>query len=216
MDTEQNIALHTAESLLQINAIKINIRNPFTWVSGIRSPIYCDNRQILSYPEIRAEVSSNIGSIVSREFAHCEIIAGVATGAIAHGVLVAERLNKPFIYVRGQAKGHGLSNKIEGKIFPGAKVVVIEDLVSTGNSSIEAVQALRNAGCEVLGMVAIFSYELPQAIIAMEENHCALFTLSNFSSLMKQAGSSGMLSATDIEVLTEWRLNPESFYHGQI
>lgn len=216
MQSEQRIALHTAESLLQINAIKINVKNPFTWVSGIRSPIYCDNRQILSYPEIRAEISSNLAAMVSREFVSCELIAGVATGAIAHGVLVADKLKKPFIYVRNKAKGHGLSNKIEGKFSPGAKVVVIEDLVSTGQSSIEAVLALRDAGCEVLGMAAIFSYELPQAIKAMEEQQCALFTLSNFSALMQQADSNGTLSAIEIELLTKWRLNPESFYHGQI
>lgn len=212
MHDENSMAIKTAASLLQINAIKINVKNPFTWVSGIKSPVYCDNRQILSYPDIRTAIAADLASIVSREFPSCQVIAGVATGAIAHGILVAEKLNKPFIYVRNAPKGHGLTNRIEGKLQTGERVVVIEDLVSTGLSSLEAVKAIRDAGCEVLGMAAIFSYELPQAIKAMEQHQCALFPLSNFSSLLQQVNLAHMLTADEEKILREWRLNPEKYY----
>jgi orotate phosphoribosyltransferase len=212
MHDENTIAMKTAASLLQINAIKINVKNPFTWVSGIKSPVYCDNRQILSYPDIRTAIAADLAAIVSREFPSCQVIAGVATGAIAHGILVAEKLNKPFVYVRNAAKGHGLTNRIEGRLQAGERVVVIEDLVSTGLSSLKAVKTIRDAGCEVLGMAAIFSYELPQAIKAMEQYQCALFPLSNFSSLLQQVNLANRLTADEEKILRDWRLNPEKYY----
>jgi orotate phosphoribosyltransferase len=143
MNDQAETALTIASALLQINAIKLNVKNPFIWVSGIKSPIYCDNRKTLSYPEIRNMIASSLVTLIRREFTECDMIAGVATGAIAHGMLVADRMDKPFIYVRSSAKGHGLANRIEGNITPGSAVVVVEDLVSTGKSSLEAVRALR-------------------------------------------------------------------------
>ena len=216
MRDDHQLAEKTVAHLLQINAIKINVRNPFTWVSGIRSPIYCDNRQILSYPDIRSAIASDLTTVVSQEFPDCDVIAGVATGAIAHGVLVADRLNKAFIYVRSSKKGHGLGNQVEGQLQPGSKVVVIEDLVSTGQSSLAAVDALRSAGADVMGMVAIFSYELPQAIQSMERSNCLLITLGNFSALLKQVANKGMFSEIEVRMLSEWRNKPDTFYHGQI
>jgi len=212
----QTTALETAASLLQINAIKINIRNPFTWVSGIRSPIYCDNRQSLSYPDIRSRIAADMAGIVFSKFPACEVIAGVATGAIAHGVLVAERLNLPFVYVRSSKKSHGLSNLIEGNLRPGMNVVVVEDLVSTGQSSLEAVRALRASEAKVLGMVAIFSYELPLAVNALKTHDCRLFTLTNFSALLQQSKNTGLLTNEETDMLNQWRNNPETFYNGKL
>ena len=156
-------AKQIAGSLLQIKAIKLNPTNHFTWASGWYSPIYCDNRKILSYPAVRKQVYEAFADLVAEKYPEAEVLAGVATGAIAHGVLVAEKMGKPFIYVRSAPKSHGLTNQVEGEVKPGSKVVVIEDLVSTGGSSLSAVDALKKAGCDVLGMVAIFTYGFPTA-----------------------------------------------------
>ncbi len=216
MDNEKATALKIASALLQIKAIKLNVKNPFTWVSGIKAPIYCDNRQTLSYPVLRRMIAADLVALINREFPDCEVIAGVATGAIAHGMLVADRMDKPFIYVRSTAKRHGLSNRIEGNMPPGAAVVVVEDLVSTGKSSLEAVHALREAGAIVLGMVAIFSYELPEAIKWLAHETCSLFTLSHFTALMQQAKDEKLITEEECRVLSLWRQNPENYYHDKI
>lgn len=215
-DMEKSIAFETAEALLQINAIKLNARNPFTWASGLRAPIYCDNRRILSFPEVRRLVADHLSRMAGEKFPGATVVAGVATGAIAHGVLVAERLGKPFVYVRSAAKGHGLANRIEGHLPQGSRVVVIEDLVSTGRSSLEAVAALREAGAEVLGMVAVFTYELPAAAESFDRHTCTFYSLSNYSSLLRVAESGSRISASDFEMLDEWKNDPEKWsskYH---
>jgi orotate phosphoribosyltransferase len=205
---EKIIALQTAEALMQINAIKLNARHPFTWASGLRAPIYCDNRRILSFPAVRQMVAGHLSWMSREKFPHATVVAGVATGAIAHGVLVAEQLEKPFVYVRSAAKGHGLANRIEGHLPEACRVVVIEDLVSTGKSSLEAVTALREAGADVLGMVAIFSYELPQATEAFNAQKCMFYSLSNYSSLLKAAVSENRISASDYKMLDDWKNDP--------
>jgi orotate phosphoribosyltransferase len=216
MSDEKSTALTIASALLQIKAIKLNVKNPYTWVSGIKSPIYCDNRKTLSYPDIRNMIADGIVGLIRREFTNCEVIAGVATGAIAHGMLVADRMNKPFIYVRSSTKEHGLANRIEGNISPGTAVVVVEDLVSTGKSSLNAVKALKQAGCNVLGMVAIFSYEMSEANEGMSRENCPLYTLSNFSALLRQAQDDGIIASEEYEVLSSWRKNPEKYYNDKI
>jgi orotate phosphoribosyltransferase len=197
-----------AESLLQIKAIKLNPANPFTWASGWHSPIYCDNRRILSFPEVRDQVASAFAEMIAELYPEAEIVAGVATGAIAHGVLAADRLQKPFIYVRSSPKAHGLANQIEGSYEKGAKVVVVEDLISTGGSSLSAVEALRDAGCEVLGMVAIFTYGFDTAVKNFETAGVTLHTLSNYSTLIPLAARQGYVTADQIETLGEWRRDP--------
>lgn len=213
MYDDQVTALKVASALLQIKAIKLNVKNPFTWVSGIRSPIYCDNRQVVSYPQVRRMIATNFVALINREYPDCEVIAGVATGAIAHGMLVADKMDKPFIYVRSSAKEHGLGNRIEGKVTAGSSVVVVEDLVSTGKSSLEAVEALRAAGLHVLGMVAIFSYELPKAINSMLKENCSLFTLSNFSSLLLQAKKEKLITEEEAETVSQWQKDPENYFY---
>src|SRR5512137_2771283 len=189
----ENVAKKTAEFLLQINAIKLQPSNPFTWASGWKSPIYCDNRKTLSYPEIRTFLRDSFASVVRSLYPEAEIIAGVATGAIAHGALAADKLGLPFIYVRSEAKEHGLGNQIEGYFEPGQKVVVIEDLISTGGSSLSAVKALREAGCEVLGMVAIFTYEFRKASEEFKSENCTLNTLCNYTVLVETALRTGYI-----------------------
>ena len=205
------IAKQTAQSLLQIKAIKLSPANLFTWASGWHSPIYCDNRKILSFPETRKMVYENIAEMIAAKYPEVDIIAGVATGAIAHGVLVAEKMGKPFIYVRSAPKGHGLGNQIEGNLPEGAKVVVVEDLVSTGISSLSAVEALRAAGAEVLGMVAIFTYGFPIAAEAFAKAGVTLDTLSNYETLIELAAEEGYVSESDLEFLGEWRKAPDKF-----
>lgn len=205
---EQTTARQTAEALLQINAIKLNAAQPFTWASGLRAPIYCDNRQVLSHPDVRQMVSSQLAWVVQNKFSNASVVAGVATGAIAHGVLVADKLGKPFVYVRSAPKGHGLSNRIEGRLQEGDKVVVVEDLVSTGKSSLEAVKAIRDSGAVVLGMVSIFSYELPVAGKAFREADCPLHCLCGYSSLLKAAMELNRITASDNEILQEWKKDP--------
>lgn len=207
----QDSAKKVAESLLQIKAIKLNPANPFTWASGWHSPIYCDNRKILSYPTVRKQVYEAFAGLIAGKYPQADLIAGVATGAIAHGVLAAEKLGKPFIYVRSAPKSHGLTNQVEGEYKPGDKVVVIEDLISTGGSSLSAVEALRNAGCEVLGMVAIFTYGFPTAQENFAHAHVELDTLSNYNTLIELAREQGYVQEGELETLREWRRDPANW-----
>ena len=198
----------TAEYLLQIKAIKLQPSNPFTWASGWKSPIYCDNRKTLSFPEVRSFISESFASMVKDIYPQAEMIAGVATGAIAHGALAADKLGLPFIYVRSEAKEHGLGNQIEGYFEKGQKVVVIEDLISTGGSSLNAVNALRESGCIVLGMAAIFTYEFKKATDSFAAAECRLNTLSNYSVLVDTAVKTGYIGEAEVETLKKWRLDP--------
>jgi orotate phosphoribosyltransferase len=201
----------TAEYLLQIKAIKLQPSNPFTWASGWKSPIYCDNRKTLSFPEVRSYICTSFAALVKELYPRAELIAGVATGAIAHGALAADRLNLPFIYVRSEAKEHGLGNQIEGYFEKGQKVVVIEDLISTGGSSLNAVKALREAGCDVLGMAAIFTYEFKKASDGFEAAECKLNTLSNYSVLVDTAVATGYIGEAEVETLKKWRVDPANW-----
>ena len=201
----------TAEYLLQIKAIKLQPSNPFTWASGWKSPIYCDNRKTLSFPEVRSYIRDSFSTMIKELYPQAEMIAGVATGAIAHGALVADRMGLPFIYVRSGAKEHGLGNQIEGYYDKGQKVVVIEDLISTGGSSLNAVTALREAGCEVLGMVAIFTYEFKKASDAFSAGNCKLDTLSNYTALIETAVNTGYIGKAEVETLTKWRVDPANW-----
>ncbi len=200
-----------AHLLLQSNAIKLNITNPFTWASGWKSPIYCDNRIILSYPEIRNFIKTKFSEIINKEFSDVEVIAGVATGAIAIGALTADLLNKPFIYVRTSAKDHGLANLIEGKIEKGQKVVIIEDLISTGTSSLKVVNILRELECNILGMIAIFTYGFQIATDKFKEHDCKLITLTNYDILINQAIEEGYIDESHIKILQDWRKDPENW-----
>ena len=206
-----NIEKTIAKELLQINAIKLNPTNPFTWASGWKSPIYCDNRKILSYPKTRDIVKKAFGDMVKAEFGIPDVIAGVATGAIAHGILVAELLDIPFIYVRASSKAHGLTNLIEGVLEANQKVVVIEDLVSTGGSSLKAVEAIREKGAEVLGMLAIFSYGFAVAEDNFKQANCKLQTLTNYHTLIDIAVETKYIAESDIETLKEWRKSPDKW-----
>ncbi len=206
-----NLATEIAQSLLQIKAIKLNPANHFTWASGWYSPIYCDNRKILSYPAVRKQVCEGFAEIVREKYPDVDIVAGVATGAIAHGVRVAEKLGKPFIYVRSSPKTHGLSNQVEGEFWPGAKVVVIEDLVSTGGSSLSAVEALRENGCEVLGMAAIFTYGFPTARENFAGADVRLDTLSDYKTMIELAAREGYVREDELLTLQEWRRDPANW-----
>ncbi len=197
-----------AEYLLQIKAIKLQPSNPFTWASGWKSPIYCDNRKTLSFPEVRSYIRDSFAQLINELYPDVELIAGVATGAISHGALVADKMELPFIYVRSEAKEHGLGNQIEGFYQKGQKVVVVEDLISTGGSSLNAVKALREAGCEVLGMVGIFTYEFKKAADGFASAGCRLDTLCNYSVLIETAVRSGYVTEADLETLKEWRQDP--------
>ena len=197
-----------AAGLLGIGAVLLRPEDPFTWASGWRSPIYCDNRRILSDPELRSMVAEAFAAKVAELYPDAEVLAGVATGAIAHGVLVADRMGKPFVYVRPKPKDHGTGSQIEGKLPEGSKVVVIEDLISTGMSSLAAVDALRKAGADVLGMVAIFTYGFDLASERFKEAGVPLATLSNYGSLIDVATSAGLVKPSDTEVLQRWREDP--------
>ena len=204
----EDYSKQTAEYLLQIKAIKLQPSNPFTWASGWKSPIYCDNRKTLSFPEVRSYIRDSFASLIRKLYPEAELVAGVATGAIAHGALAADKLRLPFIYVRSGAKEHGLGNQIEGYFEMGQKTVVIEDLISTGGSSLNAVRALREAGCEVLGMVAIFTYEFKKASDEFKSEHCTLNTLCNYSVLVETALKTGYIGPGEVETLKNWRLDP--------
>jgi orotate phosphoribosyltransferase len=205
----EHLEQKVAQSLLQIKAIKLQPANPFTWASGWKSPIYCDNRKTLSYPEVRDFIKERFAQVVTEKFSKPDYIAGVATGAIAIGALVADTLNLPFVYVRPKPKEHGLGNQIEGEISERKKVVVIEDLISTGKSSLNAIEALRNQNIEVLGMVAIFTYGFKIAEDNFKNANISLSTLSNYNQLIQSALETGYIKKSDIETLNQWRDNPE-------
>jgi orotate phosphoribosyltransferase len=208
MTTFDDPAVKVAEFLLQIKAIKLQPENPFTWASGWKSPIYCDNRKTLSYPQIRTYIRQQFVETINTHFAKPDVIAGVATGGIAQGALVAQELGLPFVYVRSEAKKHGLTNMIEGDVESGQTVVVIEDLISTGGSSLKAVNALREKGCNVKGMVAIFTYGFDEAVKNFEEAKCTLKTLSNYSTLIDTAVNKNYINEGSVANLNEWRNNP--------
>jgi len=208
------MAREVARFLLQINAIKLNTENPFTWASGLRAPIYCDNRRILSFPDIRRDVAKKMATLVQKHYPDAEVIAGVATGAIAQGVLVAERLGLPFVYVRSGSKSHGLGSRVEGHLEKGKKTVVIEDLVSTGKSSLAAVNALREAGLDVCGMAAIFTYDLPQAEQNLREDRCPLHTLSSYGALLDKVTEENLFGERELDTLQAWRKDPAAWSHA--
>ena len=197
-----------ASRLLKINAIKLQPNNPFTWASGWKSPFYCDNRKTLSYPELRNYVKIELVHTILDHFPEVEAIAGVATGAIPQGALVADALNLPFVYVRNKPKDHGLENLIEGELKAGMKVVVVEDLISTGGSSLKAVEAIRNNACEVIGMVASYTYGFPVAKNAFKDAQIKLVTLTDYEHVVDEALKTGYIDDSDVEVLHEWRKDP--------
>jgi orotate phosphoribosyltransferase len=211
MVTNAGIASKVAEFLLQIKAVKLQPHEPFTWASGWKSPIYCDNRKTLSYPKIRTFIRQQFVQAIQENFSKPDVIAGVATGAIAQGVLVAEEMGLPFVYVRPEPKKHGLGNLVEGEIKSGQSVVVIEDLISTGGSSLKAVEALRAAGCDVKGMAAIFTYGFENATENFRKADVSLITLSDYSSLIRQALKDEYVTENDLETLEAWRKSPETW-----
>jgi orotate phosphoribosyltransferase len=197
-----------AESLLEIKAVSLRPNDPFTWASGIQSPIYCDNRLTLSYPDIRRKIAAGLAKIVTEKFPETALVAGTATAGIPHAAWVSEELNLPMCYVRSKAKGHGKGNQIEGKVEKGQKVVVVEDLISTGGSVITAVEALREVGCDVLGVVSIFTYELENGRERLHDANILSYSLTDFSTLVEVASEKGYVETTDLDKLMEWRKNP--------
>ena len=208
MKTLENIF---AGKLLKVKAIKLQPTNPFTWASGWKSPFYGDNRKTLSYPELRTFVKIEIARLISEQFAEVDAIAGVATGAIPQGALVADALNLPFVYVRSKPKDHGLENLIEGELKPGMKVVVVEDLISTGGSSLKAVEAIRNNGCEVVGMVASYTYGFDVAAQAFRDANVQLYTLTNYEAVVEEALRIGYIAQEDVALLNDWRKDPANW-----
>lgn len=205
------VARLLAEKLLRIKAVKLQPGNPFVWASGWNSPIYTDNRRTLSYPDVRSFIKTELTRLILENFADADAVAGVATGAIAQGALVADELNLPYVYVRATPKDHGLENLIEGDLRQGQRVVVIEDLVSTGKSSLKAVEAIRNAGCEVVGMVALFTYGFPVAEANFEEAGVKLLTLCNYNAMLEVALETKYISESDIATLRRWRNDPATW-----
>ena len=208
---EKDTALALANFLLQIKAIKLNPASPFTWASGLKSPIYCDNRITLSYPNIRTFIREAFVKMCVEHYGKPDLIAGVATGGIPQGALVAQELGLPFCYVRSEAKSHGLNNQVEGIVPQGASVVVIEDLVSTGKSSLAAVEALREKGASVKGMMAIFTYQLDAATEAFKKANCDLVTISNYEALIQKAVEENYVSDDQMQSLKEWRKSPQAW-----
>ena len=200
-----------ASKLLKVKAIKLQPNNPFTWASGWKSPFYCDNRKTLSYPELRSYVKLELVHAILEHFPEAEAVAGVATGAIAQGALVADELNLPFVYVRSKPKDHGLENLIEGELKPNMKVVVVEDLISTGGSSLKAVEAIRKNGNEVVGMVASYTYGFPIAQKAFEDANVQLVTLTDYEHVVSEALETGYIAQEDVELLHEWRKDPANW-----
>jgi len=200
--------VNIAEQLLDIKAVFLQPNNPFTWSSGMKSPIYCDNRLTLSYPSVRKNIAKGLVELIQKYYPEVELIAGTATAGIPHAAWVSDELNLPMCYIRSKAKGHGKGNQIEGLAKPGWKVVVVEDLISTGGSVITAVQALREAGCEVLGVVSIFTYELEKGIVQLEAEGIVNHSLSNYSALVKVAKEKSYITDEDVKKLTKWRENP--------
>ncbi|HPE76364.1 MAG TPA: orotate phosphoribosyltransferase [Draconibacterium sp.] len=207
----ESVQIEVTKKLLEINTIKIQPANPFTWASGWKSPIYCDNRKILSYPKTRTYIRDRFVDVVREKYPEAEVIAGVATGAIAIGALVADVLELPFIYIRSKPKGHGLENLIEGDLNPDQKVVVIEDLVSTGISSLNAAEAVTNYGADVIGMVAIFTYNFPHAIDNFKKAGIELTTLSQYPILIDTAVEIGEVTKDQVETLMKWREDPANW-----
>lgn len=197
-----------AKDLLDIQAVFLRPNEPFTWASGIKSPIYCDNRLTLSYPSVRKDIEEGLAVLIKENYPECECLMGTATAGIAHAALTADILDLPMGYVRGGAKSHGRNNRIEGLVKPGMKVVVVEDLISTGGSSLECVDALREAGCEVIGMVAIFTYGLPKATVNFENKGCSFVTLTNYDTLVEVAVENNYIKNEDLEKLKAWKKDP--------
>ena len=200
-----------ADKLLKVKAIKLQPTNPFTWASGWKSPFYCDNRKTLSYPDLRSFVKIQTARLILERFPEAEAVAGVATGAIPQGAMVADTLNMPFVYVRSKPKDHGLENLIEGELKPGTKVVVVEDLISTGGSSLKAVEAIRNYGCEVVGMVASYTYGFDVAEKAFKAANVELVTLTNYEAVVAQALSTGYIKEEEVALLNQWREAPSEW-----
>lgn len=200
-----------AAALLEIEAVSLQPETPFTWSSGLKSPIYCDNRLTLSYPDVRRKVAEGLKNLIVEKFPDADVIAGTATAGIPHAAWVSELLNLPMSYVRSKAKGHGKGNQIEGRVTKGQKVVVVEDLISTGGSVIEAVQALREAGCEVLGVVAIFTYELEKGEQQLKAAGISAYSLTDFTTLSNLAEEKGLISKGNLESLSEWRKSPSEW-----
>lgn len=209
-------SIQAARYLLEIKAVKLSPTEPFTWASGRKSPIYCDNRLTLSYPQIRTFLREQFVSIIKANFNNFDVIAGVATGGIPQGALVAQELNKPFVYVRSKAKDHGLGNQVEGKLESGQSVVVVEDLISTGKSSLQAVEALRESGAIIKGMVAIFTYELDVAKDNFAKENVELHTITNYSTLIEAAVANKYVGSEDLNSLNKWRENPERWSDERI
>lgn len=211
MILDKKVAEQTINYLTQINAIKLNTKKPFTWTSGIRSPIYCDNRLLLSYPEIRKFIADRMSEIIANKYGQKISITGVATGAIAIGAMIAERLNSPYSYVRPEPKGHGLKNQIEGYIEKGSKLVVIEDLISTGKSSLKAIKALRNKNLNVVGMLSIFSYNFDFANERFQKENISINSLADYNTLVEMIIGEGSITYAESNRLMEWRKDPQSW-----
>ena len=211
MVLDKKVAEQTINFLTQINAIKLNTKNPFTWTSGIKSPIYCDNRLVLSYPKIRDFIADSMSQIIKNKYGDDISIAGVATGAIAMGIMIAERLDLPYAYVRPEPKGHGLKNQIEGKIDKNSSVIVIEDLISTGKSSLNAINALKSDGYNVMGMLSIFSYNFEFANKKFDSEKITIDSLADYNTLVEIIESKGELSDEEISRLKKWREDPKSW-----
>lgn len=209
--TVNELPVKIAQSLLEIEAVALRPNDPFTWTSGIKSPIYCDNRLTMTYPEIRDLVAEGFASIIREQYPDTEVIAGTSTAGIPHAAWVAQKLNLPMAYIRDKAKGHGKQNQIEGRVLPGQKVVVIEDLISTGGSSLKAALAVREAGAEVSAVLAIFTYEFDAAAAAFAAEQVPLTTLSNYSALIQTAVQMGKVAESDVAALQSWRNDPQSF-----
>ena len=213
---EQETSMALASFLLQIKAIKLNPANPFTWASGLKSPIYCDNRVTLSYPQVRTFIREGFVKMCLDKFGKPDVIAGVATGGIPQGALVAQELGLPFVYVRSEKKSHGMNNQVEGIINSGQSVVIIEDLVSTGKSSLNAVEALREKGAVIKGMLAIFTYGMDVAAENFKNNKCELFTLTNYNALIQKAAEESYIRENDLASLLEWKTNPQAWSDARV
>ncbi len=211
MISDIEIGKQVAKTLLQINAIILEAENPFTWASGWKSPIYCDNRKILSFPESRTFIRQSLANVIQKQYGSSNLIAGVATGAIAHGALVAEEMGLPFIYVRSAKKGHGKQNMIEGAYTSGQSVIVIEDLISSGKSSLEAVETLREEGLNVKGLISIFTYGFNAATENFKKADCEFISLCNYSTLLQEAVKQEYINESDVEILEKWRENPSKW-----
>ena len=213
---EQETSMALASFLLQIKAIKLNPASPFTWASGLKSPIYCDNRVTLSYPQVRTFIREGFVKMCLDKFGKPDVIAGVATGGIPQGALVAQELGLPFVYVRSEKKSHGMNNQVEGIINSGQSVVIIEDLVSTGKSSLNAVEALREKGAIIKGMLAIFTYGMDVAAENFKNNNCQLFTLTNYNALIQKAAEESYIREDDLASLLEWKSNPQAWSDARL